>query len=561
MLGYSREKHLTLSVSDIAVGETPENIRKRIQETMTVGSSRFESRHRCKHGRIIDVEVSMTYLPQAGHILGFVRDITERKQAEAKIRASEEKYRLLFDTTEVLLSVYDREGICQLVNRRVAALFGGEPKDFIGKSIIELHPKDGREYLQNVRETINSGITREREDEVEFFKGNRWLLTRLQPLPDAQGVFRTVQIISQDITERKQSEMALQTSAAKYRIMTSTSMDGFVVVDAATARLLDVNEAYSRILGYSREELLTMSVSDVEAVDTPEEIRKRHHKTMAAGPDRFESRHRCKDGRIIDVEVSVMYVPHSDRVMGFVRDITERKRAAAALLSSNEKLLAECKQRRLLSKRLLDLLERDRHRVGMELHDHIGQTLIALKMDLEMIGSQLEQDSGDLYRRIKTAIQKTIQAVKDVKAVSHGLRPRIMLDNLGLVPCLSSLIDDINKHADVQIEFFSEGVPKQFEPEKQLALYRVCQEALTNVIKHAWAKKVFVALLKTKHVIMLCVEDDGVGFEEENPMRTSKDGIPMGLVIMQERMGQVGGKFSVESRIGDGTHLTAEIPI
>ena len=133
--------------------------------------------------------------------------------------------------------------------------------------------------------------------------------------------------IGQDITERKQAREALRKSAEQYRIITNTSMDGFAVVDVATTRLLDVNEAYSRMVGYSRDELLTMSVSDIEAIETPGEIRERHKNTMTNGTNRFETRHRRKDGRIIDVEVSNTFFPKTENILVFLRDITERKQA------------------------------------------------------------------------------------------------------------------------------------------------------------------------------------------------------------------------------------------
>jgi PAS domain S-box-containing protein len=210
MIGYSRDELLEMSVSDIEIMDTPDEIRAQIQE-VRAGSDRFESRHRCKDRRVIDIEVSMTSFPQLDQVLVFVRDITERKRAEE----------------------------------------------------------------------------------------------------------------------------ALRQSAERYRLMTSTSMDGFAVVDEVTGRLLEVNEAYCRMIGYGRDELLKMSVSDIEAIATPDEIQTQGQKARA-GLSRFESRHRRKDGRVIDVEVSMTSFPQSDQTLVFLRDITERKRAAEALVRVNK---------------------------------------------------------------------------------------------------------------------------------------------------------------------------------------------------------------------------------
>jgi PAS domain S-box-containing protein len=136
--------------------------------------------------------------------------------------------------------------------------------------------------------------------------------------------------LSSTVVEAAMAKEALRESAEQYYVMTSTSMDGFAIVDA-TGRLLEVNDAYCRMIGYSRNELLRMSVSDIEAVATPDDIQAQYQK-VRAGLDRFESRHRCKDGRVIDVEVSMTSSPQSDQILVFLRDITGRKRAAEELL-------------------------------------------------------------------------------------------------------------------------------------------------------------------------------------------------------------------------------------
>ena len=139
-------------------------------------------------------------------IEGLATDITKRKQAEEKIRESERKYRLLFESAEVLVSVYDKNGICQLMNPKLARLFGGEPAEFIGKSIEDLHTDKGKQYKQKIQEVIDSGIVREFEGEVSFPNKTRYLLSRVHPVKRNNENIARAQIISQDITERKKAE-------------------------------------------------------------------------------------------------------------------------------------------------------------------------------------------------------------------------------------------------------------------------------------------------------------------------------------------------------------------
>ncbi len=160
----------------------------------------------------------------------------------------------------------------------------------------------------------------------------------------------------------------------------------------------------------------------------------------------------------------------------------------------NEQLLAEHNQRKELSKRLIDLLEKDRKNVAMELHDQIGQTLTSLKICLELVRN-VKNNRAELEAGIRDAKNKASQAIRELKNIFHGLRPA-MLDTLGLIPALRELFNDIGNQTDIEIRFFySKNVPKHFDKKQEIALYRIAQEALNNIVKHAKAKEVFVNLI------------------------------------------------------------------
>jgi len=243
-----------------------------------------------------------------------------------------------------------------------------------------------------------------------------------------------------------------------------------------------------------------------------------------------------------------------------ISDITRRKQEKNALERLNKKLLKEHNQRKILSKSLIYLLEKDRRQIAMELHDHIGQTLTSIKLNLEMIHGKLEPGSTELGDQIAVAQKRTIQAIKDIKNVSRGLRPA-MIEALGVVSSLRELFNEIQQQADIEIRFFSRGIPKRFEEAKELAVYRIAQEALTNIIRHARARNIFVNLVKKDKKLLLSLEDDGVGFDQDKVMKPSKKNGSLGLLIMRERAEQLDGEFTIESQPGKGTHLLVEIPI
>lgn len=239
--------------------------------------------------------------------------------------------------------------------------------------------------------------------------------------------------------------------------------------------------------------------------------------------------------------------------------VFERKRLYETLEFTNSQLLSEHSRRKELSKQLIDLLEKDRQHTAMELHDQIGQTLTSLKMCLE---KALERSGNpiELKSEISSATSKAVQAIRELKQVSHGLRP-VMLDTLGLIPALRNLFAEIREQSGVEISFFSVNIPERLGKDREIAVYRIIQESLNNALKYARTRKIFVNLIGKDRMLSVSIEDDGIGFDPEKIMKSRPMGKHLGLSIMRERAVQLGGEFGVESREGSGTHVLAEIPI
>jgi PAS domain S-box-containing protein len=240
-------------------------------------------------------------------------------------------------------------------------------------------------------------------------------------------------------------------------------------------------------------------------------------------------------------------------------EVQHRKRFEEALRRSTSKILREAGQRRSLSKRLVETIEKDRRDMAAYLHDEISQMLISLKMDLELARGEFGRPDGPSNEMLERAEAKALEVMRKVRDVSRDLMPDV-LDTLGLDRALRSLIENFGHDSGLKVHFHCKDTFKDIDPDKTLALYRITQEALANMAKYARATEVFVSLIMKDDSLRLSVEDDGIGFNVDEIMRAETDQGALGIRLMQERAVLAGGDLTVESRVGEGTIVSAEIP-
>ena len=266
-------------------------------------------------------------------------DLTERRRAEMVLRESEEKFRLVFHTSPDAINLSRLEdGMCVDINEGFARIMGYAREEAVGKTSIEMNIwKDPQERQGLVEALREKGWVRNFEAQFVAKDGSikdGLLSAGVLTFKDEELIIS----ITRDITRRKQAEDALKKSAEQHKSILRTAMDGFWLADAATARILEANEAYSQMSGYSQDELLQMRIQDFDALETEERLAARMERIAARGEDRFESKHRRKDGTLFDIEACVQYRPDDGgRFVCFLKDITKRKRAERALRISEQK--------------------------------------------------------------------------------------------------------------------------------------------------------------------------------------------------------------------------------
>ncbi len=237
-------------------------------------------------------------------------------------------------------------------------------------------------------------------------------------------------------------------------------------------------------------------------------------------------------------------------IRGTAQDITERKRVTLELTDARQQL-------QLLSRRLMEVQEADRRQLARELHDELGQVLTAAKIALQ----SLEQypDAETLGRGLEHARLIIDRALHDVRSLSLHLRPPV-LDDLGLAAALRWLVDEQRQRTSFDVQLRVQ-IDHRHDPALETACFRIAQEALTNVVKHACARAVAVDLLEDGAALLLRIRDDGIGFDVAEARRRATGGRSVGLLGMEERAALAGGSIAWMSAPGAGTEVRATFPL
>jgi PAS domain S-box-containing protein len=325
----------------------------------------------------------------------------------------------------------------------------------------------------------------------------------------------------------------------------NSSASGVIITDPK-GRIIYVNQSFLGIFGYhDKSEVLDKNATELF---TEEEV-KRFSDVEAIigesrrGPGEFFARH--KDGTVFPVEVSTSEVTGRTgtvvgRIASFI-DITDRKRLEKELRDSEQRL-------RYLSQRILAAQEEERKLIAHELHDGLGAALTNIKYSLE----RRLDDHPEERQSLEQAVSMVQDAIKDTSRISRSLRPSI-LDDMGVIPAIRWFCRGFQEaNAGIQVETGLEAAEEEVPEPLKLVIYRILQEALTNVAKHSGAQRVTITLRKTGGGIELAIRDDGVGFD---PLEAGDAG--MGLTSMRERAQFSGGSFSVQSHAGAGTAIRA----
>jgi PAS domain S-box-containing protein len=512
-----------------------------------------------KDGTSFPVEYTSTPIVERGEIIGAMvafRDVTQRKQAERKLLESEVRLRAILDNSPNLVFLKDTQGCYLHINRQFERAFHISRKAIMGKTDREVFPAEqAAAFRANDLKVFQAGFPLEFEEIALHDDGPHTSIVSKFPLFDEDGKLYALCGITTDITQRKAMEEAVRQAEEKYRDIFENAVEG-MFQSTTSGRYLSANSALARMFGYSSPEELVRSVTDIAReifVDQDSRRELIRLVELQGAVKGFEYELCRKDGSTIWVSESMRAVRNEQGETlyyeGTKEDITERKRA-------EEELQRTLGQVRTLSRRLEIVREDERTRIARELHDELGVRLTCLKMDLSRLQPSMNEASRPkLEEKVLSMIEQVDTTIAAVQGLVAELRPGV-LDDLGLVAAIEWQCLDFERRSGIRCLLDSKQEDIPLDSAKATVAFRICQEALTNVVRHARAKEIRVHLEKLDRELLLEIHDDGQGIVPEKVTAATS----LGLLGMRERAGAVGGALEIVGRPGQGTTVTLRLP-
>ena len=351
-------------------------------------------------------------------------------------------------------------------------------------------------------------------------------------------------VILRDITERKRAEEAARKLESHYRALFDSASDAIIIHDLK-GRLLEVNRALCEGLGYSRDALLQMTVKDVDTLNYTEQVLQRFEELRQKGRLLFELTYLQPDGQVILIELSSQLIEYNGAtaILTTGRDITERKLAEEQLLEQQ---------------RLMTVLE-ERERLARDLHDSLGQVLGYVNVQAQAARELLGQGQNTAVdEHLARLVEVAQQAHADMREYIANLKTAVAPDR-DFLPTLGQYLQRFSRlyEMDVTLRIPLDWTEGTLDPFAEVQLWRIIQEALTNVRKHANANSVQVTFTVEDDQVQLAVHDDGCGFDVAQLDTTENQ---LGLSIMRERTEELKGTFVLSSEPGQGTQIIVRVP-
>ena len=362
------------------------------------------------------------------------------------------------------------------------------------------------------------------------------------------------QKLKEEINERTHTEKELRESEERYQKLLETANDAIFIADAETGIILNANKKAGELLGIPPEKIIGMHQKEMHAKEDKTYYRKlfldNAQKEGGIILDNIFVWH--KNGFRVPVEISSSAIKVGGKfvMQGIFRDMTEHKKAEEKLLHNQEQL-------RSLASQLTKAEEQERRNIASYLHDHLGQELFAMKLQLEQMKKSLS--SHHTITTLESVIERTNQMMRDMRSMSYELSPPILYE-LGLKAALEWIVEEMRTLRPLTITLTDDGQVRSLDETTNVLLFRAVRELLNNVTRHAQAHNIEVFLARDNGMVVIQVNDDGIGFEGSAADASKEKNQGFGLYSIKERLRYIGGDLAVESARNRGSRITLKAP-
>lgn len=479
---------------------------------------------------------------------------TTKKTVKKKTaRAPEQRFRSIFEHSPAMVYFTNLDGVILDINEAGVKMLGYKSREEIeglvhARSVYE-DPTDRGRFLKSMEKT---GSVQDFETRFRRLDGTVMdVMITAAMRRDRKGDVEGYEGFVIDVTDRKRAGRALHDSEEKYRTVVENSLSGIFVHQGGLFQF--VNQRFAEMLGYDHpDEFIGMPFWEVVHPEDRAMVKGRGLRREKAqiDPTQYPFRAIKKNGSTIWVELRATHAAYMGEpaVVGNFIDITQSKKAEEEI--------------RHLSRRLIEVSEEEKKKLARDLHDEFGQTLTSLHFDLEAVHRNIPTEFTDQRKRFGGIIQTVERLADSVRKTTSYLRPDL-LDHLGLIPTLEWYIQEFTgRWPDVQVDFQTLGFKKRLNPEIEMVLYRIFQEGLTNISKHAKASRIEIMLTYSHPRAIFVIRDNGVGYKHiRKGSASGKNLRGIGLLSMRERVASFGGSIDIISTPGKGTTIRVDIPV
>lgn len=549
--GYSRSELLSMNIADVEAQESPSKIKKRIKFLNKTGSQGFITKHRCKSGKIIELEVSANSIKHDQiSTFAFFRDITEKKEAQQALQASEERFRYTMDNMLEGCQIIGRDWKYLYVNNSVIKHSHKSKEELLGHTMSEVYLDfENTNIFSILKDCMEHFKSCQVENEFHFPDGSKgWFILSILPVPE--GIF----ILSLDITKSMEIQKDLLNAKRDWENIFQAIGQPSLILDAKR-NIIAANRTTVIMTGKPEEELIgkkcyeILHKKDSFPIDCPLE-----NILISGSMETGEMEVEALEGTYIVACTPIFNEQNVlEKIIHIATDITQRKKA--------EKQVQEYqKQLKLMASEILLTEERERRRIAAGIHDDIGQRLAIIKYGIDsLLASETRSDILVSLRRQNKLIS---DAIEDVRSFTFRLSNPVLYE-IGLEAAIESwMTDHIQNTSGIKCKFISDEPKLKLTEETRVILFQGVRELLMNILKHANATLVEVQINRSINDIIITVEDNGIGFnykQEDMYQKEEKKGF--GLFNLRERLDYLNGSLEFQKASPTGTLAKIYIPI